>query len=80
MGRTPYGNRGNFPNGGNRGQQNGNFNQNNNGKTVTFQFQIQNLLNNTQFNGYSGTMTSSFFGKAKNTSAAPARTAMTPAV
>jgi hypothetical protein len=24
-----------------------NFNQNNNGRTVTFQFQVQNLLNNT---------------------------------
>jgi hypothetical protein len=52
---------------GNRGQNgNGNFNQNNNGKTVTFQFQIQNLLNNTQLNGYSGTMTSSFFGKSSS--------------
>jgi hypothetical protein len=56
------GNRGNFPNGGNRGQ-NQNFNQNN-GKTVTFNVQIQNLLNNTQLNGYSGTMSSTFFGRA----------------
>jgi hypothetical protein len=58
------GNRG----GGNRGggNRNGNFNQNNNGRTVTFQMQIQNLLNHTQFNGYSGTITSPFFGRASN--------------
>jgi hypothetical protein len=62
------GQRGNNPNyqGGNRGNNNGNFNQNGNGKTVTFQFQIQNLLNNTQLNGYSGTMTSTFFGRASS--------------
>jgi hypothetical protein len=66
-GQRNGGNRGNFPNGGNNRGQNGNFNnQQNNGKTVTFQFQIQNLLNNTQLNGYSGTMTSSFFGKASS--------------
>jgi hypothetical protein len=52
------------PNAGNRGN-NGNFNQNT-GPTVTFQMQVQNLLNNVQFNGYSGTMTSSFFGRASN--------------
>ncbi len=52
--------------GGNRGQ-NGNFNnQNNNGRTVTFNLEVQNLLNNTQLNGYSGTMTSSFFGRASS--------------
>jgi len=61
------GQRGNRGNGGNRGNQNGNgnFNQNN-GPTVTFQMQIQNLLNNTQLNGFSGTMTSPFFGRASN--------------
>jgi len=56
--------------GGNRGQ-NGGFNQQNNGPTMTFQVQVQNLLNNTQLNNYSGTMTSSFFGKAS--SSRPAR-------
>jgi hypothetical protein len=55
------GNRGG--NGGNRGQ-NGNFNQQNNGPTITFQVQVQNLLNHTQLNGYSGTLTSPFFGRA----------------
>ncbi len=59
------GNRGNFPNGEQNRNQNGNFNQNN-GPTVTFQMQIQNLLNNVQLNGYSGTMTSPFFGRASN--------------
>ena len=49
----------------NEGPNNPNFQQNN-GKTVTFQMQIQNLLNHTQLNGYSGTMTSSFFGRANN--------------
>jgi len=57
------GNRGGFN--GNRGNQNGNFNQNN-GPTVTFQMQIQNLLNNTQLNGYSGTLTSPFFGRSSS--------------
>ena len=55
--------------GGDRGDRGGNrgpFNQNNNGPTVTFQTQIQNLLNNTQFNNYSGTMTSQYFGRASN--------------
>jgi hypothetical protein len=28
--------------------------------------QVQNLLNHTTFNGYSGTMTSDFFGRASN--------------
>jgi hypothetical protein len=65
------GQRGNNPNfnggnRGNRGNNNGNFNQNNNGRTVTFNMQIQNLLNNTQLNQYSGTMTSPFFGKASS--------------
>jgi hypothetical protein len=65
------GQRGNFPGGGNRGNQGGNrgnnpnFNQNT-GATMTFTVQVQNLLNHTQYNGYSGTMTSSFFGKASN--------------
>jgi hypothetical protein len=58
------GGRGNPGNQGNRGQT-GNFNQNN-GPTITFQAQIQNLLNNVVLNGYSGTMTSSFFGRASN--------------
>jgi Carboxypeptidase regulatory-like domain len=59
------GNRGGGGFGGNRGQ-NGGFNQNNNGPTVTFQMQVQNLLNHTQLNSYSGTMTSPFFGKASS--------------
>jgi hypothetical protein len=59
------GNRGGgFPGGG-RGPNNGGFNQNN-GPTVTFQMQVQNLLNHTQLNSYSGTMTSPFFGKASS--------------
>jgi hypothetical protein len=56
---------GGYPGGGNRGP-NGGFNQNQNNRTVTFQMQIQNLLNNIQLNGYSGTMTSPYFGKASN--------------
>jgi hypothetical protein len=52
--------------GGNRGNNNGNFNQNNNGRSITFNIQVQNLLNNTQLNPYSGTMTSPFFGKASS--------------
>ena len=60
------GNRGGFG-GGNRGQNNGGFNnQQNNGPTMTFQMQVQNLLNNTQLNSFSGTMTSPFFGKASS--------------
>jgi hypothetical protein len=59
------GNRGNFPNGGNNRGQNGNFNQTT-GPTVTFQMQVQNLLNNTQLNNFSGTMTSPYFGRASN--------------
>ena len=67
------GQRGNFPNAGNRGNRGnqgnqgnqGNFNQNN-GPTMTFQFQIQNLLNHTTYNSYSGTMTSPYFGRASN--------------
>jgi hypothetical protein len=62
------GQRGNFPGGGgnrgNRGQQ-GNFNQGN-ATTMTFTVQVQNLINHTQYNSYSGTMTSPFFGKASN--------------
>lgn len=67
------GQRGNFPGGqrggGQRGGQNNpnpnnpNFNQGR-GPTMTFQVQVQNLLNNTQFTNYIGTMTSQFFGKA----------------
>ncbi len=65
------GQRGDFPGGG-RGQRGGqegrgnnqNFNQR--GPTVTFQFQVQNLLNHTQFTNYLGTMTSDYFGKANN--------------
>jgi hypothetical protein len=30
---------------------------------VTFRVQIQNLLNNTRINGYSGVITSDFFGR-----------------
>jgi hypothetical protein len=60
------GNRGEGGPGGNRGQNNGGFNQNNNGASVTFQMQVQNLLNHTQLNSYSGTMTSPFFGKASS--------------
>jgi len=56
------GNQGNQGNQNNR-NNNGNFNQNNTGPTVTFNMQIQNLFNMTQYNGYSGTMTSRFFGK-----------------
>ena len=60
------GNRGGFG-GGNRGQNNGGFNNApNNGPTVTFQMQVQNLLNNTQLNSFSGTMTSPFLGKASS--------------
>jgi hypothetical protein len=67
------GQRGNFPQGGNRGNQgnqgnrgqNPNFNQNS-GPTMTFNVQVQNLLNHTQLNGYSGTMTSPYFGRASN--------------
>ncbi len=57
-------NRGGFG-GRNRGQQNGSFNQKN-GPTVTFQIHVQNLLNHTQLNSYSGTMTSNFFGRASS--------------
>ncbi len=73
------GQRGNFPGGGQRGGRgngpggqrgqdnrgnNPNFNQR--GPTVTFQFQVQNLLNHAQFTNYIGTMTSDYFGKANN--------------
>jgi hypothetical protein len=51
---------GNFP-GGNRGN-NGGFNQQTTGPTVTFRIQAQNLLNSVQYNNFVGTMTSSFFG------------------
>jgi len=62
------GQRGDFP-GGQRGGgdnrgNNPNFNQRS--PTVTFQFQIQNLLNHAQFTNYIGTMTSDYFGKANN--------------
>ena len=33
---------------------------------MTFTAQVQNLINHTQFNGYSGTMTSPYFGRASN--------------
>jgi hypothetical protein len=75
------GQRGNFPNGaqrdggqrggGNRGQQGGRgpdggvFNQQR-GPTMTFRIQVQNVLNNQQLNGYSGVMTSPYFGKANS--------------
>jgi len=65
-GQRGGGNRGGLG-GGNRGQNNGGFNnQQNNGPTMTFQMQVQNLLNNTQLNSFSGTMTSPFFGKASS--------------
>jgi len=51
---------GNFP-GGNR-RNNGGFNQQTTGPTVTFRIQAQNLLNSVQYNNFVGTMTSSFFG------------------
>jgi hypothetical protein len=64
------GQRGNFPNAGNRGgnnrgNQNPNFNQGT-GPTVTFTAQVQNLLNHTTYNSYSGTMTSPYFGRPSN--------------
>ena len=34
--------------------------------TMTFQANINNLLNNTQLGSYSGVLTSPFFGKAQN--------------
>jgi len=59
------GNRGGNNRGNQQGNNRGNFNQNQ-GPTITFQAQVQNLLNHTQLNGYSGTMTSPFFGRANN--------------
>ncbi|PYS37852.1 MAG: hypothetical protein DMG14_19825, partial [Acidobacteria bacterium] len=59
------GQRGNRGNGGNRGN-NGGFNQQNNGPTMTIRVNVQNLLNNVQYNNFIGTMTSSFFGRANN--------------
>lgn len=79
-GRNPGGEggqRGNFPGGGqrgNRGQEgrggqnnpnNPNFNQGR-GPTMTFSLNVENLLNNVQFTGYSGVMTSRFFGVPTN--------------
>ena len=54
---------------GNGGNNNGGFNNNQNnttGPTMTFRINVQNLLNNVQYNNFSGTMTSSFFGRANN--------------
>jgi hypothetical protein len=65
-GQRGGGNRGNRGNQGGNNNNNRQFNQQNNGPTVTFNLQFQNLLNHTQLNGYSGTMTSPFFGKANN--------------
>ena len=33
---------------------------------MTFNVEVQNLLNSVQLNNYSGVMTSPFFGKANN--------------
>ena len=64
-GGNPGGNRG--PDG--RGQDGrgpgGNFGQPG-GPTMTFQINVQNVLNNQQLNGYSGVMTSSYFGRANS--------------
>jgi hypothetical protein len=49
--------------GGQRGQ-NGNNNQPYTGPTMVIQLNAQNLLNNVQYANYSGTMTSSFFGRS----------------
>jgi Carboxypeptidase regulatory-like domain len=49
-------------NGGNNGGFNNN--QNSNIPTVTFRFQVQNVFNSVQFQNFSGTMTSPYFGKA----------------
>jgi len=62
---------GNFPGGGQRGNggnNNGGFNNNQStaGPTMVIRLQSQNLLNNVQYNGYVGTMTSSFFGAANS--------------
>jgi hypothetical protein len=62
-GGFPGGGQGMPNGGGNRGPQNQN---NGTGPTMTFQMQVSNLLNNTQFNNYSGTMTSQYFGRASN--------------
>ena len=55
-----------YPKSGHTNNQKRSFNQNNNGRSITFNIQVQNLLNNTQLNPYSGTMTSPFFGKASS--------------
>src|SRR5204862_7391016 len=66
------GQRGGGP-GGNRGpNNNGGFNQQNTGPTMTFRAQFQNALNNVQYGNYIGTMTSPFFGHAIS-KARPAR-------
>jgi hypothetical protein len=60
---------GNFPGGGQRGgNNNGGFNNNQStgGPTMVIRLNAQNLLNNVQYNGYVGTMTSSFFGAANS--------------
>jgi hypothetical protein len=68
------GQRGNFPGGGQRGggrgnqgddPRNPNFNQVRN-MTMTFSLNVDNLLNNVQYSGYSGVMTSRFFGLPTN--------------
>jgi hypothetical protein len=56
---------GNFPGGGNPGG-NGGFNQSTTGPTMTFRVYVQNILNNVQYNGYVGTMTSPFFAAANS--------------
>jgi len=70
-GDFPRGQRGNFPGAGNRGGQAGRGGRGPNdglsqpsGPTMTFVISAQNLLNNLQLNGYSGVMTSPFFGHA----------------
>jgi len=74
-GDGPRGQGGNFPGGqrggpgGNRGPggrgPNGGFGQQS-GPTMTFIVNFQNILNNQQLNGYSGVMTSPFFGRANS--------------
>jgi hypothetical protein len=49
---------GNFPGGGNPGNTGG-FNQPITGPTMTFRLYVQNVLNNVQYNGFIGTMSSS---------------------
>jgi hypothetical protein len=56
---------GDFGGRGNRGN-NGGFNQQTSGPTMTIRINVQNLLNHVQYNNYVGTMTSSFFGRTNN--------------